>query len=85
MNSAESHEKHNADMETQQPETEKPGLFAVILSVLAALFGVQTEANRKRDFSSGNPLPYIIVFIVLLVLFVFAMVGLVGLVISLNS
>jgi len=64
---------------------EKPGLIAVIWSVLAALFGVQTEANRKRDFSQKNPLPYIIVFVILLVLFVLSVAGIVKLVMSLTG
>ena len=72
--------ENSANAEEQQPESQKPGLFTVVLSVLAALFGVQTEANRKRDFSSGNPLVYIIVFVVLLILFVLTIAGIVGLV-----
>lgn len=64
---------------------EKPGLIAVICSVLAALFGVQTEANRQRDFSQKNPLPYIIVFVILLVLFVISISGIVKLVMSLTG
>lgn len=71
---------HPANTEEKQPESQKLGLFTVVFSVLAALFGVQTEANRKRDFSSGNPLVYIIVFLVLLVLFVLTIAGIVGLV-----
>lgn len=64
---------------------QKPGLFAVVMSVLAAMFGVQTEANRKRDFSQGRPLAYIIVFILILVLFVLSVAALVRLVMHLTS
>ncbi|RUO34168.1 DUF2970 domain-containing protein [Aliidiomarina sanyensis] len=64
---------------------QKPGLFAVVMSVLAAMFGVQTEANRKRDFSQGHPLAYIIVFILILVLFVLSVAALVRLVMHLTS
>lgn len=72
---------------TRSPESENqaPGLKAIIQGVLAALFGVQTDANRRRDFTYGqrNPLPYIVVFIVLLLLFVLGVAGLVKLVLTL--
>lgn len=48
----------------------KPNFFSVIFSVLAALFGVQTEANRQRDFSKGHPGLFIAVGVVFIVLFV---------------
>ncbi|MGI0154217.1 MULTISPECIES: DUF2970 domain-containing protein [Idiomarinaceae] len=57
---------------------EKPGLLAVIVSVLAAMFGVQTEANRKRDFNKGNPLLFIGIGVVFAVLFVLGLVLLVN-------
>lgn len=61
---------------------DKPGFWQVVLSVLAALFGVQTETNRQRDFSAGNPLVYIVVFIILLSLFVLLVSGVVTLVLK---
>jgi len=57
---------------------EKPGFLAVIVSVLAAMFGVQTEANRKRDFNKGNPLLFIGIGVVFAVLFVLGLVLLVN-------
>ncbi|CAB0151743.1 hypothetical protein PSI9734_02111 [Pseudidiomarina piscicola] len=48
----------------------KPGVFSIILSVLAALFGVQTETNRQRDFTQGHPGIFIGVGIGFIVLFV---------------
>lgn len=57
---------------------EKHGLLAVIVSVLAAMFGVQTEANRKRDFNKGNPLLFIGIGVVFAVLFVLGLVLLVN-------
>ena len=38
-----------------------PAWWQVILSVLSAIFGVQSEAARKRDFEKGHPAAYIIV------------------------
>ncbi|MDY6942690.1 MAG: DUF2970 domain-containing protein [Pseudomonadota bacterium] len=32
----------------------------VVASVLAAMFGVQSEQNRQRDFSEGNPWIFIV-------------------------
>ncbi len=48
----------------------KPGLIAVILSVLASAFGVQSQQNYQRDFNHTSPLLYIIVGVVFVALFV---------------
>lgn len=45
-------------------------LFKVVLSVMAAMFGVQTSKNRDRDFAKGRPAAYIIVGLVMTVLFI---------------
>lgn len=45
-------------------------LFSTVFSVLAALFGVQTEENRQRDFSNGKPAAFIAIGIFFIVLFV---------------
>lgn len=60
----------------------KPGLGQVILSTLAAAFGVQTSKNRERDFKSGSFKVYIIAGIVFTILFVLGVVLLVKLVLS---
>ena len=44
----------------------------MVTSVLAAMFGVQSERNRRRDFSAGRPMPYIVVGLVMTVLLVLA-------------
>jgi len=46
------------------------GLFKVVASVFAAMFGVQSAKNRERDFQHGRPAAYIIVGIIMTVLFV---------------
>lgn len=46
------------------------GFFTTIFSVLAALFGVQTEENRQRDFSKGKPATFIAIGVVFIVMFV---------------
>lgn len=45
-------------------------LFKVVLSVMAAMFGVQSSKNRERDFSKGRPAAYIIVGIFMTLLFI---------------
>ena len=38
----------------------KLSMFRVTKSVLAAMFGVQSEANRRHDFQHGKPWHFII-------------------------
>ena len=66
-----------------EPETpiRKPGFLQVAFSVIAAAFGVQSDANRQRDFSQASPLAYIIGGIVFTLLFVLTLVGIVMLVV----
>lgn len=54
----------------------------VVFSVLAAFFGVQSEANRRRDFTDTSPLPYILTGIVAVVLFVLTLIWVVNRVLS---
>lgn len=48
----------------------KPTLWQVIMSVLAAIFGVQSAKARDRDFTHGNPVIFIVVGIIVVTLFV---------------
>ncbi len=54
----------------------------VVFSVLAAFFGVQSEANRRRDFTDTSPLPYILTGIIAVVLFVLTLIWVVNRVLS---
>ena len=56
---------------------QKPSLRQVIGSVVSAAFGVQSSANRERDFTGGSATPYIVAGIVFTVLFILAIVGVV--------
>ncbi len=60
-------------------------LFKVILSVLAAMFGVQSSKNRERDFAKGRPAAYIIVGIIMTVLFILTLVLVVKFVMSMAA
>lgn len=48
----------------------KPSGIDIIKSVLSAFIGVQSKANRERDFTEGSLKTYIIVGIVFTVLFI---------------
>jgi Protein of unknown function (DUF2970) len=46
-----------------------PKFWQILLSVVAALFGVQSESASKRDFTNGaHPALYILVGIVMVAL-----------------
>ena len=53
----------------------KPTLKQVIQSVLAAFIGVQSDANRKRDFDHGSLSSYLIVGAIATVLFILMLVA----------
>lgn len=59
-------------METDENQNLKPGLWQVILSVLAAGFGVQSGKNRERDFQHGSGAVFAAVGLVATVLFILA-------------
>ena len=48
----------------------KVGFWAVVISVLAAAFGVQSNKNRERDFSHGNIWVYVIAGVIFTAIFV---------------
>ncbi|MFN3236096.1 MAG: DUF2970 domain-containing protein [Pseudomonadales bacterium] len=72
--------ENKQDGQGQSDQEKQPGLFQVTLSVMAAALGVQSEANRQRDFSQRSPLPYILGGLIFTVLFVLTIVGVVMLV-----
>ena len=71
-----------ADSQTQ-PQAPQPAqsvssvsLWQVVKSVAAAFIGIQSDANRQRDFSHGKPWQFIVIGLALTLGFVL-MVGLV--------
>ena len=56
------------------------GFLNVLLSTLAAAFGVQSRANRERDFEHGSPGVFIAAGVIFTVLFVVLLVVVVNLV-----
>ncbi len=73
--------KHNLD----ESENQKPPvvtLWMVIKSVLAAMFGVQSDKNRERDFTNGKPSQFIIVGLIAVFIFIMIIYGIVQLVMT---
>ena len=68
--------------EAREAESDTLGLFEVIGSVFAAAFGVQSDKNRRRDFSKGKPSTYIIAGLIFTVAFVLILVTLVQLILG---
>ena len=61
---------------------QKPSFKAVVLTTLAAAFGVQSSKNRERDFKHGNIWVFIAAGIIFTALFVLSVIGIVRLVLS---
>jgi VIT1/CCC1 family predicted Fe2+/Mn2+ transporter len=61
------------------------GWMNVVKSTIAAACGVQTNANRQRDFQQGKPVAFIIAGLVFVLVFILGMYGLVQLVLSLAA
>ncbi len=55
----------------------RPSFLDTLKSVLAAFFGVQSDAKRERDFTHGRPAHFILVGLIATVLFVLLVVGIV--------
>lgn len=64
-------------------EKQQPSLWQVAQSVGAALFGVQSSKNYKRDFSHGKPSQYIVLGLIAVAIFIGTIIGVVSLVMGL--
>ncbi|MHB8746616.1 MAG: DUF2970 domain-containing protein [Gammaproteobacteria bacterium] len=67
------------------PSTQRdaaPSFVAVLKSAVAAMFGVQSDKNRERDFTRGRPIHFVMVGLLVTALFVLVVWGLVKLVLS---
>ncbi len=62
------------------PDNNPLSFWQVLLSVLAAAFGVQSGKNRQRDFSRGRPLHFVVIGLLATALFVLLLYGTVQLV-----
>ncbi len=64
------------------PDNSPLSFWQVLLSVLAAAFGVQSGKNRQRDFSRGRPLHFVVIGLLATALFVLLLYGTVQLVLD---
>ncbi|UCC55906.1 MAG: DUF2970 domain-containing protein [Gammaproteobacteria bacterium] len=60
--------------------TQSPSLLSVLGSVLASMFGVQSNRKREQDFTSGKPSHFILVGLLVTVVFILMVWGVVKLV-----
>ena len=61
----------------------EPSLLDVLYSVLASMFGVQSNRNREKDFTHGRPYQYIIIGLLVTTVFILIVWGVVQLVMKL--
>lgn len=69
-------------MSNQDNSSNAPSLLQVVVSVLSAAFGVQSDKNRQRDFQHGNAATFIAVGLGATVLFILLIYGVVTLVLG---
>lgn len=73
------------DQQERAERNQEVGLLRVVMSVLAAMFGVRGSKAHERDFTHGRPAAYVIVGLVLTALFVLTLSGVVALVLKLSG
>lgn len=65
------------DDSTKAP-VKRPGILSVLQSVFAAIFGIQSDKNREKDFEKGDASQFIVVGIVVVVIIMLTMVMIVN-------
>ena len=75
------------DEQGTNPDTQRKGtgFWRTLQSTIAAACGVQTKANRERDFAQAKPSTFVIAGILFVIVFIIGMYGIVQLVISVAS
>lgn len=61
-------------------DNKPPTFWQMLLSVMAAAFGVQSGKNRERDFTHGKPSHFVIMGVLFTAVFVLTLFGIVQLV-----
>ena len=64
-------------MSQVDPEPPLTRLLRALKSALAAAFGVQSNANRERDFQSDSIVPFVIAGVIVTVVFVLGLMAVV--------
>ncbi|HSG89146.1 MAG TPA: DUF2970 domain-containing protein [Pseudomonadales bacterium] len=68
--------------EEEETETTEVSFWTIVLSTMAAAIGVQSRANKERDFKSGRVAPFIVAGLIFTALFVLTIVTVVNLVLG---
>ncbi|WP_339767451.1 DUF2970 domain-containing protein [uncultured Paraglaciecola sp.] len=59
----------------------KSGLWDVVKSVAASVFGVQSSANRERDFQQQSFVPFVVVGVIFFIILIVSLILIVSVVI----
>lgn len=70
--------------ETDPPKT-NVSFGQLLMSVVAAFFGVQSNANRERDFKSGKLSHFILLGLIFGIVFILIIIAVVSLVMNVAS
>ena len=73
------------DTENTQPRGRRISFWQTLKSTLAAFIGVQSNANRERDFSHGKMSHFIWMGLILGFVFVLTLIGVVQLVLHFSG
>jgi hypothetical protein len=65
--------------------SQKPRFWQIVLSTIAAAFGVQSKHNQERDFKHGSIYTYIVAGIIFTLLFIAGVTLLVQAVLNSNG
>ncbi len=58
-----------SDLENETEQSQPTSFKANFVSALAALFGIQSEQNRDRDFKAASPWRFVIAGVIAIALF----------------
>jgi hypothetical protein len=68
---------HNQPPENPMEEKQEVTFLTILLSVFASFFGVQKDANRRRDFASGKFWHFFAAGLIFVLVFLLSVWGLV--------
>lgn len=68
----ESNKEDSVKNTSQDSQTSKEGtgIWSTVQTVLGAMFGVQSEQQRQKDFEKGSPVQFIVGGIIFVVVFI---------------
>ncbi len=70
-------------VDDRKNEPKVPSFLDVLGSVLASMFGVQSNRKREEDFTHGKPSQYIVIGLIVTIVFILTIWGVVKLVMKL--